>query len=544
MAMAVARPAGRTVGHGAWGKSGHGVCGSRVSQSLGVLCCGIFSLGFSVQSAAQGMYPPAGGIGPAQGPVVPPVPSWTITPSLELGETYNDNVNLAPRGSAVWDVITTVTPALQITGLTPRLNVGLLYDPQELIFARGTASNTLQQRLQGTGRAELWREALFFDASASIDQQFIRNTGPIGPTTLTTNSNLQTVEAASGSPYLLQHFGGYANSETRYRFATVSTSGNTVAPEQIHEARQVFTSGENFGRLGWVLTGDYVKLDRLSGTSDPLAGTSGKDAVGRVDLTYPIYGALSVIGGAGYERITDPTLIVQPHGPIWNVGLQYQPNPLVAASLTYGRRFNRSDTEFKGTYNVTSQLHVHAIYTQVIQTSQSAIAANLSQLSLGPNGTLVNSQTGLPFVASNASPGVPSSAFGITSSAFLEKRLQTIVEATRGRNTYLISAYDVKQSGQRTTFSPPENIVGGSLAWTRQLWPNLASNAGANYYRASFQDGSGRVDNSYSVSLGLAYNISPTATVKLALSRFDTRSNIAANSLVNDLITASIRKQF
>jgi hypothetical protein len=76
------------------------------------------------------------------------------------------------------------------------------------------------------------------------------------------------------------------------------------------------------------------------------------------------------------------------------------------------------------------------------------------------------------------------------------------------------------------------------------LWPDLTSNAGASYYRAVFQDGSGRIDNSYSVTIALAYDISRTASAKISLSRFDTRSNIGANSLVNDLILASIRKQF
>jgi len=32
-------------------------------------------------------------------------------PAVEVGETFTDNVNLAPRGSRLWDFITTVCPA-------------------------------------------------------------------------------------------------------------------------------------------------------------------------------------------------------------------------------------------------------------------------------------------------------------------------------------------------------------------------------------------------------------------------------------------------
>jgi uncharacterized protein (PEP-CTERM system associated) len=532
------------------------------SASFGFLCFGVSLLGLSSHSLAQTPYPsgpnipgfpPPGSANPATAPPAAPgaggapqttPPAWTIIPSLEIGETYTDNVNLAPPGAEVWDVITTITPGLQLVANTPRLTGSVLYDPQELIFDRGTFPNTLQQRLLGTGRAEILPETLFLDANASIDQEFIRNTGPIGPTTLTTNGNLQTVEAATGSPYLLEHLGPYANSETRYRFATVSVSGNLIAPEQLNEAREILSSGDYFGPFSWALTGDFQKIDRLTGTSDPFGGTSSKDALARADFKYPIYGALSAIGGAGYERITDPTLIIEPHGLIWDAGLQYQPNPLFSASATYGRRFQQSDIEVDATYHVSPALTGRLIYTEAIQTGPSQIVNNLGLLTVSSSGGLINSQTGSPFVPSIASPGVPSSAFGIASGAFLEKRFQADITVTRERDSYLFSAYDAKQSGQNSLVFAPETIFGGSIGWTRQLWPDLASSIGASYYRARFEDGSSRVDNSYSVSLGLAYTLSRTTTANLSLSRFDTVSNFTVFRLINDLVMATIRKQF
>lgn len=525
---------------------------------IGLLSWGIASLGLSASAVAQGVYgpPPAitapGGVAgikpvdaaaPEAGGVGQP-PAWLLTPSLEIGEIYNDNVALAPKGSEVWDFITTVSPGLNLIGNTPRATLNLTYDPQELIFARGTFANTLQQRLLGTGRAELWREVLFFEASASIDQEFLRNSGPIGTTTLTTSSNLQTVEAATASPYLLQHLGQYADSETRYRFSTVTTSGDTIAPEQIHEARQRFTSGEYFGRLSWALTGDAVKVDRLKGTADPLGGTSAQDDLVRVDLKYPIYRALSAIGGAGYERISDPALIQQPRGAIWNVGLLYQPNQFASALLTYGRRFDRSDVEFDANYTPTPDLHIRGIYSLSVQTSQSQIATSLSQLSTGPNGALINSRTGLPFTGvSTGTPGTLTSAFGIASGAFLERRFELDADVTRGRNRYSAAVYDVKDSGDVAAIAS-ERIIGGAIGWDRQLWPNLSFTAGAAYYRASFLDGSGRIDNSYNIDLGLVYTLSLKTTARLTVSRLDTESNSVANSVVNDLVMVFIRKQF
>lgn len=473
-------------------------------------------------------------------------PAWLLIPSLEIGETYNDNVTLAPKGSEVWDVITTISPGLKLTGQSARVNVGLSYNPQELIFDRGTFPATLQQRLLATGKAELYRDALFFEASSSIDQQFLKNTGPIGATTVTASGNLTTVEAVRASPYLLQHLGPYANSETRYRFSDVTTSGGTtsaIGPQIVNEERQTFTSGEYFGRFSWTLVGDLTAIDRLKTPGDPASGNSGKDLLLRADARYPVYADISVLGGVGYERITDPTLIIQPKGVIWNAGLNYTPTPYFTTYFTYGRRFQQTNYEFHLSYSPVPALRVAASYTEQIQTGQSAIAANLGQLTLGPNGTFVNSQTGLPFVLNTTTPGAAGNLFGLPSGSFLIKRFQAEITATVERDTFSLQAFQAKQSGDVSTTASTK-IVGAFAHWDRQLWPNLKGGLGVSYYKQDFQDGSGRADNAYTVSLGLTYNISPTASATFTLSRLDLESNIAADSLVNDVVMATIRKQF
>lgn len=503
-------------------------------------------------AGAYGAPPPAAAVvepplaeTPVEIPEVPP--AWLLVPAISLGESFTDNANLAPAGSRVWDLITTVGPELNLTGQTARLNVALTYDPQELIFARSSPTTVLQERLLGTGTAIIWPEVLFFDANASINQAFVHPTGPVGPTTLTTSNNLTTVYAANASPYLRQHLGSYSDSETRYRFTTTSTDAGGIAPEDIHELRQTLVSGEAFGRLGWQLTGDYTKLNRGHDPTDPFSGVSSKDELARADLSYPIYYSLSAVGGVGYERITDPTLSSPPKGIIWDTGVRYQPNQLVAATLTYGKRFNTTDIEFNGTYNLDPQLSLSAIYTETIQTS-------LSQFAGATNQTVTNPLTGLPVGT------VTTSASGISSGAFLAKTAELDAVLTKERNTYSGKVYETKTGGNSTTTVSSttlattstasasaviaERITGAALTWDHKLWPDLTATAGTSYYRARFGDGSGRVDNSYTLSLALAYTLSRTATANITLSRSDLRSNIAVDSLIVDTVTATIRKQF
>jgi len=485
-------------------------------------------------------------------PTVPP--AWLLTPSFELGETFTDNVNLSPRGSRVWDVITTASPGLAVTGQTSRLRLGLTYNPQEVIYARSSPHTALQQRLLGTGTGELWRDILYFDLSASISQAFIRPTGAIGPTTLTNNNNLQTVYTLNASPYLRQHLGSYADSETRYRFSTASTSGSGIAPETINELRETVFGGEVFGRLHWTLTGDYTRLDRAQDTTDQFGGTASKDELVRADFSYPLWQGISAIGGVGYERIVDPTLSSQPKGVIWNAGLQYQPNELVAATLTYGERFDRSDIELNATYNLDPQLRLSALYTQTIQTSLSQLAGSTNQTLLGPNG--------LPVTPTGGTPGTPgtltsTSTFGISSGSFFARTAELDAVLTKERNTYSLRAFASKQSGSSTTTTAgtavnptanstatAERIFGAAVSWNHKLRADLSATAGGSYYRSLFLDGTGRRDKTFLFTLGLNYTLSRTARATISLSRSDLRSNISANDLISDVVMATIRKEF
>jgi uncharacterized protein (PEP-CTERM system associated) len=559
--------------------------------ALGIASCGLAALGLaaaSVPARAQAPYFPGatatpGAFGLTPGALtkapgaygapaaIPPVaepapeaatpvdipevpPAWLITPVLSLGESFTDNANLAPAGARVWDVITTIGPELDVVGQTARLNLAFTYDPQELIFARSSPNHVLQQRFLGTGTAILWPEVLFFDGSGSISQAFVRPTGPVGPTTLTTSNNLTTVYTANASPYLRQHLGSVSDSESRYRYTYTRTDAAGIAPEDIHELRETLVGGEAFGRFGWQLTGDFTRLNREHEATDPLSGISSKDELARADLSYPLFYSLSAIGGVGYERISDPTLNAPPKGIIWDTGVQYQPNQLVAATLTYGRRFNTTDIEFNGTYNLDPQLRLSAIYTETIQTSLSQLAGATNQVTVvsrGPGGGFT------------LTPGTIS-ASGIASGAFLAKTAELDAVLTKERNTYSTRLFETKESGNSTaTLSTTlaaggisatgatsasavtaERLMGGSFTWDRKLWLDLTGTAGAGYTRTLFLDGSGRRDKTYTLSLALAYTLSRTATANITLSRSDLRSNIAVDSLVVDTVTATIRKQF
>src|SRR5690242_20023229 len=129
-------------------------------SGIGLIGLSLLSLGWSAGASAQtAVGPPGGGLqrggGLAPAPVTPTAPAapaaagtaapnavtqvlpgtWVITPSVEIGETWNDNITLAPKGSETRDFITTITPGLNIVVQAPRVNLAVNYAPQALIFA-------------------------------------------------------------------------------------------------------------------------------------------------------------------------------------------------------------------------------------------------------------------------------------------------------------------------------------------------------------------------------------------------------------------------
>ena len=336
------------------------------AYSTGLLFCLLMLLGHTGSALAQYIGLPTVFNGPIPAAPAPtggepavtgPAPAWLLTPSITLAETYTDNVNLAPPGQARSDLVTTISPSLNLVGQTAHANVALTYDPQLLLFALGNSSPLLRQQLLGTGKIEIVQHEVFVDGSASIGQAYVSNAGAFAPTNLTTNNNLQTVEAVNFSPYILHHLGDYADTETRYRFSLVSTGAAGIGSQTTNQLISTIKGGNYFGLLGLTLTSSYTKTGGLSTTT---GGASSIDELERLDIVYPVYERVSATSSIGYEKIKDPTLIKQPSGLLWDIGLRYDPSPYASVSVSYGHHPIGTDFAFSARYDVSAQLHLNA----------------------------------------------------------------------------------------------------------------------------------------------------------------------------------------
>ena len=90
---------------------------------------------------------------------------WTFVPAISWEEIYTDNVFDTERNRR-WDVLTTVTPSIAITGDVPNAQVQFEYGPQFRLAARTPQENSITNQLLGTGLFTVVPDEFYVDARA------------------------------------------------------------------------------------------------------------------------------------------------------------------------------------------------------------------------------------------------------------------------------------------------------------------------------------------------------------------------------------------
>jgi uncharacterized protein (PEP-CTERM system associated) len=460
---------------------------------------------------------------------------WRLTPRLTVEEAYNSNIDLATKGQEKSDFVTTISPGASVRGSGRRLQLNFDYDPEQVFFLKNSDENELRQRFRGLTSAELLEQLLFFEASGSVNQQFTNNTGAIGGTTLTTSNNLSTVQTYSLGPVLRNHLGTFADTELRYTFSAVTVEGDNVSDTTTNALSFLMRSGRDFSTIGWTFTANASEAER-SGGINTFDGTKTERQLAKLDTQYALNSALSLLAGAGYEKIEDPTLNEQPDGEIWDVGFQYRPNSVSSARFTAGQRFDGANYNLDVDYRPSPSTRFRAGYVQQINTSQGLAVQNLNSLGVSRGGVLIDQQTGRPFL-----PGDP--RFGLNDAAFRQDRFTAGFETSSLRNQYTIDIFDEKRDFDSQVANNTHSR-GINLGFNRSLTPLLSFNLGASFSLTEFENLGDREDEFYSATTGLSYRLSDTAQARFNYRYTDRQSSTPNNDIVENVVTVTLLKEF
>jgi len=93
--------------------------------------------------------------------------SWRFSPSLQLAETYSDNITLRPAGEEQSDYVTEVAPGFGLSADGRRLDLALNYRWRGLYYARDNERNSAYHQMGASMSSILINNMLFVDANAS-----------------------------------------------------------------------------------------------------------------------------------------------------------------------------------------------------------------------------------------------------------------------------------------------------------------------------------------------------------------------------------------
>jgi hypothetical protein len=423
----------------------------------------------------------------------------------DVSETYTTNALGVPSGFASGysgsDLITTVTLGFNAHDHTPRIDADLGYSLAGEIYTSNPSYDRISNTLNALARVILVPDRLLFTASAFATPILVNGLGPqaaAGP-----NSGLRDAYGYTVSPDLTFRFGQFARSETILTQASeflVIPNGATItevvpgAPASIpdhlmtYAAAERISSGPDFYRLNWILTGSFNK------TTQP--GLEFEDTSGIANLRYAFSHAIIAVAVVGYENITSNQNLSQSlAGPTALGGLQLAPTRDLQIDATAGWQFDSPSYQGDLRYQLGPFTSLVGSVTDTVTAPASRLIGNLGNLGVNAAGDFIN--TGL-----EVTPGTPPSAVSgvsafnpapidgsaITTSVvrYRSSNLSAVHISTRTQYRLSIfhTDYDTLTQLGPGVFSPQGNSTGFDFLVSRSIRPYLTGAVEASYAKA------------------------------------------------------------
>jgi len=489
---------------------------------------------------------------------------WRFTPTVNVSETYSDNVRLATRGNEESDFVTQVSPGFTLTNDGPRLQVRASYALQALLYANSDTSTSLSNLLDATVRGMLVRDLLYFDARGSIGQQNISAFGTQSSSNINVSPNRAEVRTYSISPYLVHRFENLASAQLRYThesFGTSSiddTTSNLISNSNVDRIDMLINSGSAFRVFAWGAQASTERNNFSGINSVQRSNVSGNAA-------YVLNPALRLTTTLGYEKETYDTPGDQPQGVYYNGGFIWTPSPRTSVTATAGHRYfgktfalATSHRSRRTIFSVNYNEDVTTSQAQFIGTSRVNTSDLLNQLYAdritdpAARQRVVDAiilQTGLP-----AGLSVPVNA--VTNRFFLQKTLQASAAFSGRRNTMVGTLFNTRREAtssqqsqgallgsQLSALEDNSRQFGATALWNLQMSARTSANADVSYTRSEAV-AANQSSTTKTARVALTTAFQPKLRGNLEYRRSQQDSDFQGGDVRENAVTASLLMQF
>ena len=480
-------------------------------------------------------------------------PAIQFTPAISLQQGWTNNVLNLPGAAAQSSFFTQVTPSLGVTANTLRVQGGLSYSPSLTVYEQVSGENTVAQNLAGQAHAIVLPDLLFINTSAFATQQSI--TGGFGPTGTVVQNQANTAQnyGFSITPYAMHRFGDAGTGEiggTIAETAQILPGGTVAAPAPglppislsnmnttTTEEHIAFNSGEAFGR--W-LTQSYVSASQMTGTG--VMGGAFQDTAS-FEMGYAVTRTFTVLGTIGWNDLhysgVPPVNI---NTGMWNVGVQWTPNPDSQITARYGRSDGIDAPFLMASYQPTARTRITAMYSETLSTDQQQLNNDLSVATTDPSGNVINATTGQSLMAGNNFLGIFEGVYRLT--------VGSITGTLLFDRDVLQVGFNHQAQISLNSIIPNTPLINGfgnfgTLSWQHDLSEAVNTTASVQYGVSQMQGGGFNQTSTVLVaSAQIAYAISPTLNATLQYSHTASSFSPPYPYFSVDLVLLGLNKSF
>jgi hypothetical protein len=434
------------------------------------------------------------------GAAAPAQATVEFTPTIEVGATWTDNIELSPQSKQT-EYVAEVMPGFVLTQEGRRLRSQLNYSLRNFFYQKESDRNTSFHEASASFNAEVVRNLFFIDADAGYSQQIIDPTRPVNNNFLFDVGNLTDALSASVTPRLRREFeftvldASYTRGILDYKQSGDVT--NLTSDADTEETRVAIASPDDDRFISWGTEYSQQTTEFDSGAQ------RFQFEQASAELGIRLTDELRLIGRGGKE--TDAARDSTEGGldeTTWEAGFAYAPDPGTRFEAFYGKRF--FGTSYRASARREAQfLQLSASYdegpvTQAQQLlSQAQGGFQVTPIApLDPGTNPIGTLTSDVFIAKNLDASI-----GLTG------RLTRInVSALNQRREYL-------QTGER------ERVSGARVTLIRNL--SARTDATLDIFLTDTQFRSGDAFDEQSYRFGLTRTLSERITANFMLGRVE-----------------------
>ncbi|MEO5374834.1 MAG: TIGR03016 family PEP-CTERM system-associated outer membrane protein [Alphaproteobacteria bacterium] len=458
---------------------------------------------------------------------------WTLTPHAEVRENFTDNVRGVSGAARESDFLTTVMAGIAARDRGARASVDLSYDIALDRYVEAQDLDGIRHRLLGLGVLDVVPDALFLDLRGAVSQQPLRRRG--GDTAIERRlaDNQTRVINYAVSPYYRHAFGTFAEAMARYRynqvmFTDTRRADGDEAPRdaRIHDASLMARSGPEFTRFLWDVAAEKVHTD-IEG------GRSRDETVIQGSREYRVNRMLSILGGIGYEDITDSGPTPDVRGLVWHVGTRLTPGPRTELLLRYGRRFGGQHWTGEVRHRIGPHLSFQGGYRVTLASQQQILADRLNDLD-AEREPAADLRTGL--VADPNAAGLD-----LVEATLRQKTLAGTLTGDYLRTRFTVGGFRTVR--ERLDGGARDVVVGVETGASRDLTEHLTLTVALGWSHTPETRAVAGRDTTWDAGASLAWRLSPGLTAGIG---YDHRrvDREHAPSFGENVIMARIRKEF